>query len=106
MILRESLAPDSCVLKLSGKDLPRFSGPAKCFDGEDAAYDAIMQGGLVAGDVLIIRYEGPKGGPGMPEMLSPGAALVSQGLASTVALITDGRFSGFYNINDQSFPDP
>eukprot|EP01048_Picozoa_sp_COSAG05_P010771 COSAG05_NODE_969_length_6392_cov_59.426506_6_plen_188_part_00 len=92
--LRRSLAPKSCVLKVSGKDIQQFSGPAKCYDGEVSAYNAIQAGELVAGDVLVIRYEGPKGSPGMPEMLSPGAALVGRGLGSSVALITDGRFSG------------
>lgn len=94
LIMRGNMAPESCVLKVSGKDITEFRGPAKCYDGEVAAYDGIQAGELVAGDVLIIRYEGPKGSPGMPEMLSPGAALVGRGLASTVALITDGRFSG------------
>jgi len=94
LVMRGSLAPDSCVLKLGGKDIPTFRGPAKVYDDEMAAYDGIMNGDLVAGDVLVIRYEGPVGGPGMPEMLSPGAALVGRGLAKTVALVTDGRFSG------------
>ena len=80
LILRGNVAPDSCVLKVSDKDIPRFEGPVKAFDGEHAAYDAIIAGELVAGDVLVIRYEGPAGGPGMPEMLSPGAALVGRGL--------------------------
>jgi len=94
LILRGSLAPDSCVLKLGGKDIPKFRGPAKVYDNEMAAYDGIMAGEIEAGDVLVIRYEGPVGGPGMPEMLSPGAALVGRGLGKTVALVTDGRFSG------------
>jgi dihydroxy-acid dehydratase len=94
LIMRGSLAPASCVLKVSGKDIGEFVGPAKVFDGEVAAFDAIQRGELVAGDVLVIRYEGPKGSPGMPEMLSPGAALVGRGLGESVALITDGRFSG------------
>ena len=94
LIMRGSLAPNSCVLKVSGKDIKEFKGPAKCYDGEVDAYNAIQRGELVAGDCLVIRYEGPKGSPGMPKMLSPGAALVGQGLGSEVALITDGRFSG------------
>ena len=81
-------------MKLSGKDIPYFEGPAVVFDTEFAAYEAIVAGDIKAGDVLIIRYEGPKGSPGMPEMLSPGAALVGAGLGKEVALITDGRFSG------------
>ena len=94
LVLRGNVAPDSCVLKVSGKDIKTFEGPVKAYDGEGAAYAAINRGDLVDGDVLVIRYEGPRGGPGMPEMLSPGAALVGRGLGSTVALITDGRFSG------------
>jgi dihydroxy-acid dehydratase len=94
LILRGNVAPDSCVLKVSGKDIQTFEGPVKAYDGEQTAYEAINRGDLVAGDVLVIRYEGPRGGPGMPEMLSPGAALVGRGLGSTVALVTDGRFSG------------
>ena len=71
-----------------------FTGTAKVFDGEQEAYDAILNGGIQAGDVVVIRYEGPKGGPGMPEMLSPTAAIAGKGLDGSVALITDGRFSG------------
>lgn len=93
-VLRGSLAPEGCVLKVSGKPMKHWKGKAKVFDGEDKAYDAVMAGDVVAGDALVIRYEGPKGSPGMPEMLSPGAALVGRGLGSSVALITDGRFSG------------
>lgn len=81
-------------MKLSGKDLPSFTGPAICFDSEMAAFNAIMAEEVVKGQVVLIRYEGPKGAPGMPEMLSPGAALVGQGLGPHVALVTDGRFSG------------
>ncbi|XP_064384124.1 dihydroxy-acid dehydratase-like [Halichondria panicea] len=90
-----SLATDSAVLKLSGKvfDKP-FKGPAIVFDGEGPAYDAIMGGQVKPGQVLVIRYEGPKGSPGMSEMLSPGSALVGAGLGKTVPLITDGCFSG------------
>ena len=95
-IIKGSLAPRGAVLKLSGKELPssEFRGPAKCFDDEMTAYDACIDGTIVAGDVLVIRYEGPVGGPGMREMLSPGAALVGLGLGTKVALVTDGRFSG------------
>ena len=90
-----NLAPTGAVLKLSGKDIgAAFRGTARCFDNEVDAYDAVVDGTVVAGDVLVIRYEGPVGGPGMREMLSPGAALVGRGLAREVALITDGRFSG------------
>ncbi|XP_064384932.1 dihydroxy-acid dehydratase-like isoform X1 [Halichondria panicea] len=94
-IIKGSLATDSAVLKLSGKvfDKP-FKGPVIVFDGEGPAYDAIMGGQVKPGQVLVIRYEGPKGSPGMPEMLSPGSALVGAGLGKTVPLITDGRFSG------------
>jgi dihydroxy-acid dehydratase len=94
MMLSGNLASDSAVLKLSGKDMPAFTGPAVCFDSEQDAYYAIMDGKIKAGQVLVIRYEGPKGAPGMPEMLSPGAALVGAGLGKEVALVTDGRFSG------------
>lgn len=94
LILRGNLCPEGAVLKVSGKDLPPVTGTARCYDGEVAAYDAIMAGEVVKGDVLVIRYEGPKGGPGMPEMLSPGAALVGRSLGPHVPLITDGRFSG------------
>jgi len=94
IVLKGNLAPQSAVMKLSGKDLPKFVGPAVCFDSEMAAFNAIMAKEVVKGQVLVIRYEGPKGAPGMPEMLSPGAALVGQGLGPHVALVTDGRFSG------------
>jgi dihydroxy-acid dehydratase len=93
-ILRGNLAPDGCVAKTSGIKQPKFSGPAKVFDSEQACIKAILAKKIKAGDVIIIRYEGPKGAPGMPEMLSPTAALVGQGLLDSVALITDGRFSG------------
>ena len=96
IILKGNLAPEGCVAKLSGKYLQSgvFKGPAKVFDSEDLATDAILNGKIVAGDVIVIRYEGPKGGPGMREMLSPSAALIGLGLGKEVALITDGRFSG------------
>jgi len=94
MVLKGNLAPDSAVLKLSGKDIPSFTGPAQVFDTEKNAFDAIMNGNINKGSVLVIRYEGPKGSPGMPEQLSPGAALVGANLGKYVALVTDGRFSG------------
>lgn len=93
-VLRGNLSPEGCVLKLSGKELTRFVGPARVFDREEAALEAILAGKICAGDVLVIRYEGPKGGPGMREMLSPSAALMGAGLGKDVALVTDGRFSG------------
>ncbi|MEO3888664.1 dihydroxy-acid dehydratase, partial [Nonomuraea sp. B5E05] len=93
-ILRGSLAPDGCVLKLGGKDDFRHEGPAKVFDSEDACFTAIQEGRVMPGDVVIVRYEGPAGGPGMREMLSITGALVGRGLGESVALVTDGRFSG------------
>jgi dihydroxy-acid dehydratase len=94
VILRGNLAPDGAVAKLTGKEGLRFAGPARVFDAEEDALRALEDGRIVAGDVVVIRYEGPKGGPGMPEMLSVTAALVGAGLGGSVALITDGRFSG------------
>jgi dihydroxy-acid dehydratase len=95
IILKGNLCPESAVLKLSGKQFDNlFIGPAVVFDNEQDAYDAVMAGRIKAGDVLVIRYQGPKGSPGMPEMLSPSAALVGAGLGQVVALVTDGRFSG------------
>ena len=93
-ILRGNLAPEGAVLKLSGKELDHHTGPARVFEREEDALDAILSGKIRKGDVLVIRYEGPKGGPGMREMLSPSAALMGAGLGKDVALITDGRFSG------------
>jgi dihydroxy-acid dehydratase len=93
-ILRGNLAPDGCVAKITGLKNPAITGPARVFDSETAAMDAIMKDRIRAGDVLIIRYEGPKGGPGMREMLSPTAALIGKGLGESTGLITDGRFSG------------
>jgi dihydroxy-acid dehydratase len=93
-VLRGNLAPEGAVAKITGKEGVRFSGTARCFDGEYAANDAIAAGKVQKGDVVVIRYEGPRGGPGMPEMLKPTAAIVGAGLAQDVALITDGRFSG------------
>jgi dihydroxy-acid dehydratase len=95
-ILSGNLAPDGAVVKQSGvsDQMMRFSGKARCFESEEAAMAALMGGQVVAGDVVVIRYEGPKGGPGMREMLAPTATLMGLGLGDSVALITDGRFSG------------
>jgi len=93
-ILQGNLATESAVVKLSGKQLDLFSGPAQVYDSEIDSYNAIQAGEIKKGSVLVIRYEGPKGSPGMPEMLSPGAALVGANLGKDVALVTDGRFSG------------
>ena len=89
-----NLAPEGCVVKLAGKGEFRFEGPAKVFDGEEAAFEAVARGGIAAGDVVVIRGEGPVGGPGMREMLGVTAAIQGRGLGNDVALITDGRFSG------------
>ncbi len=93
-ILRGNLAPGGAVAKITGKEGERFVGPAKVFDAEEAMLQALEDNQIKAGDVVIIRYEGPKGGPGMPEMLTPTSAIMGAGLGSDVALITDGRFSG------------
>jgi dihydroxy-acid dehydratase len=93
-ILYGSLAPDGCVVKLAGHERLDHTGPARVFDREEDAFDAVQKGKIRAGDVIVIRYEGPKGGPGMREMLAVTAALVGQGLGESVALLTDGRFSG------------
>jgi dihydroxy-acid dehydratase len=93
-ILHGNLAEEGCALKQSGKNLSTMSGPARVFEREEEALAAILAGNVNPGDVLVIRYEGPKGGPGMREMLSPSAALMGAGLGDSVALITDGRFSG------------
>ncbi len=93
-IMFGNLAEDGCVAKITGKEGLRFEGKAKVFDGEYAANDGIRDGKVEKGDVVVIRYEGPKGGPGMPEMLKPTAAIMGAGLGKDVALITDGRFSG------------
>ncbi|MFP4616316.1 MAG: dihydroxy-acid dehydratase [Thiohalorhabdus sp.] len=93
-ILKGNLAPDGAVAKISGLKTTSITGPARVFDSEDAAMDAIERREINAGDVVVIRYEGPKGGPGMREMLGPTSALVGQGLGDSVGLITDGRFSG------------
>jgi dihydroxy-acid dehydratase len=94
VVLYGNLAPEGAVAKISGKEGLRFSGRARVFDGEEATLQAILDGTVVAGDVLVVRYEGPKGGPGMREMLSPTAAIMGKGLGDKVALVTDGRFSG------------
>jgi dihydroxy-acid dehydratase len=93
-ILRGNLSPEGCVAKTSGIKHPSFTGPARVFNSEHDCLKAILARKIKAGDVIVIRYEGPKGGPGMPEMLASTAALVGQGLLDSVALITDGRFSG------------
>jgi len=93
-ILKGNLAPGGSVAKVTGKEGERFVGPAKVFDGEQDMINQLEQGNIEKGDVLIIRYEGPKGGPGMPEMLKPTSAIMGAGLGEDVAMITDGRFSG------------
>jgi dihydroxy-acid dehydratase len=93
-ILRGNLAPEGCVAKITGLKNPSITGPARVFDSENDAMEAILAKKIHAGDVIVIRYEGPKGGPGMQEMLAPTSALIGQGLGESVGLITDGRFSG------------
>ena len=93
-ILKGNLSPEGCVAKITGLKNPKITGPAKVFDSESDAMDAIISKKINHGDIVVIRYEGPKGGPGMQEMLSPTSALIGQGLGETVGLITDGRFSG------------
>src|SRR4030095_2249780 len=94
VILGGNLAPDGAVAKISGKEGESFTGKARVFDREEDALAAILAGRIKKGDVVVIRYEGPRGGPGMREMLSPTSAIMGRGLGSEVALITDGRFSG------------
>ena len=94
VIMRGNLAPEGAVAKIAGLKKITMTGPARVFDGEEAAFTAISERKIVAGDILVLRGEGPKGAPGMPEMLSVTAALVGQGLGESVGLITDGRFSG------------
>jgi len=94
VIMRGNLAPEGAVAKITGKEGSVFVGTARVFDSEEQALQAILDGGIVAGDVVVIRYEGPRGGPGMREMLSPTSAIMGKGLGDKVALITDGRFSG------------
>ncbi|MFL6627352.1 MAG: dihydroxy-acid dehydratase, partial [Vitreoscilla sp.] len=93
-ILRGNLSPEGCVAKITGLKNPVITGPARVFDDEQSALAAIMARKIVAGDVMVLRYLGPKGGPGMPEMLAPTGALIGQGLGESVGLVTDGRFSG------------
>jgi len=93
-ILTGNLAPEGAVAKITGKEGNHFSGPARVYDSEEEMLGSLEQGGISAGDVVIIRYEGPKGGPGMPEMLTPTSAIIGAGLGDSVALLTDGRFSG------------
>ncbi|HEY8243755.1 MAG TPA: dihydroxy-acid dehydratase, partial [Casimicrobiaceae bacterium] len=93
-ILRGNLSPEGCVAKITGLKNPSMTGPARVFDSESQCMEAIMAKKIRAGDVIVIRYEGPKGGPGMQEMLAPTSALIGQGLGESVGLITDGRFSG------------
>jgi len=94
VILSGNLAPEGAVIKTAGVEMTKFTGKARVFDGEESAFDAVAKGEIKEGDVLVIRYEGPKGGPGMREMLATTAAIVGQGLGKKVAMITDGRFSG------------
>jgi dihydroxy-acid dehydratase len=94
VILYGNIAPEGAVAKITGKEGLRFEGRARVFGSEELALAAILDGTVVAGDVVVVRYEGPRGGPGMREMLSPTAAIMGKGLGDRVALITDGRFSG------------
>jgi dihydroxy-acid dehydratase len=94
VVLKGNIAPEGCVIKVAGHDYGTFTGTARVFDNEEAAFAAVESGSIKAGDVVVIRYEGPKGGPGMREMLQVTAALVGAGLGDSVALLTDGRFSG------------
>jgi dihydroxy-acid dehydratase len=93
-ILKGNLSPEGCVAKITGLKSPVMTGPARVFDDEQSALQAILDGKIKAGDVMVLRYLGPKGGPGMPEMLAPTGALIGAGLGESVGLITDGRFSG------------
>ena len=93
-MLRGNLAPEGSVAKVAGVKKRRLTGPARVFDSEETCLDAILAGRIKAGDVVVIRYEGPIGGPGMREMLAPTAALIGAGLGESVGLVTDGRFSG------------
>jgi dihydroxy-acid dehydratase len=93
-IMRGNFCPDGAVAKITGKEGLKFTGPARCFDSEEDMLHGLEQGKIKKGDVIIIRYEGPKGGPGMPEMLTPTSAIMGVGMGADVALITDGRFSG------------
>src|SRR5712691_10420237 len=93
-ILKGNLATEGCVAKITGLKQTSITGPARVFDSEPAAMNAILARKIKAGDVIVIRYEGPMGGPGMQEMLAPTSALIGQGLGESVGLVTDGRFSG------------
>jgi len=93
-VLKGNLAPDGSVAKITGKEGLRFAGPARVYDSEEDMLHGLEQGQISKGDVIVIRYEGPKGGPGMPEMLTPTSAIMGAGLGKDVALLTDGRFSG------------
>jgi dihydroxy-acid dehydratase len=93
-IMRGNLAPTGAVAKITGKEGLKFTGPARCYDSEEDMLRGLERGEIKKGDVIIIRYEGPKGGPGMPEMLTPTSAIMGAGLGTDVALMTDGRFSG------------
>lgn len=94
VILKGNLAPEGCVVKVAGHSMMKFSGPARVFDREEDAFAAVQANQIKAGEVVVIRYEGPSGGPGMREMLGVTAAIVGAGLGDKVALLTDGRFSG------------
>ena len=94
VILKGSLAPEGAVIKTAGVEMTEFTGIARVYDREEYAFESVSKGDVDEGDVVVIRYEGPKGGPGMREMLSTTAALVGQGLGKKVAMVTDGRFSG------------
>ena len=94
VILKGNLSPEGCVIKVAGYERMLHRGPARVFDGEEAAFKAVKERQIKDGDVVVVRYEGPKGGPGMREMLSLTAAIVGEGLGESVALLTDGRFSG------------
>src|SRR5262249_7102158 len=93
-ILKGNLATEGAVAKISGSENPRITGPARVFNAEEECLQAILAGAIKSGDVVVIRYEGPKGGPGMREMLAPTSAIIGAGLGNSVGLITDGRFSG------------
>jgi dihydroxy-acid dehydratase len=93
-VLRGNLAPEGSVAKITGVKSPRITGPARVFESEESCLHAILAGQIHAGDVIVIRYEGPRGGPGMREMLAPTSAIIGAGLGDSVGLITDGRFSG------------
>jgi dihydroxy-acid dehydratase len=93
-ILRGNLATEGAVAKITGVKMPKMTGPARVFDSEESCLQAILDGKIKAGDVVVIRYEGPRGGPGMREMLAPTSAIIGAGLGDSVGLITDGRFSG------------